>query len=122
MERLNVAVIGCGYWGPNLIRNFEQIPGCNMKMCCDLEEKNLTRMKNLYPNIEATNNFDAIVNDQSIDAVAIATPVYTHFDLAKKCLEHGKHVMIEKPMASSSEQCIELIKLAEKLFVASIFG
>ena len=114
MDKLNVAVIGCGYWGPNLIRNYEQIPGCNMKMCSDLDESNLQRIKNLYPNIEATKEAEKIITDSSIDAVAIATPVYTHFDLAKKCLEQGKHVMIEKPMASSSDQCLELIKLAEK--------
>lgn len=114
MEKLNVAVIGCGYWGPNLIRNFIQIPHCNLKMCCDLSENNLKRMKNLYPSIEATNDVEAILNDASIAAVAIATPVFTHFDLAKSCLEHGKHVMIEKPMASSSDQCLELIKLAEQ--------
>ncbi len=114
MEKLNVAVIGCGYWGPNLIRNFEQIPKCNMKMCCDLLENNLKRMKNLYPNIKITQSAETILNDPSIDAVVIATPVFTHFDLAKQCLEYHKHVLIEKPMASSSEQCIELINLAEK--------
>ncbi len=107
-------MIGCGYWGPNLIRNFTQVSGCNMKTCCDLHESNLKRMKNLYPNIETTQSAEKILNDPSIDAVVIATPVFTHFDLAKQCLEYHKHVLIEKPMASTSEQCIELIKLAEK--------
>lgn len=112
-NKLNVAVIGGGYWGPNLIRNFNQISDCNMKICCDLDIEKLSRIKTLYPTIHTTSSIDEIVNDSSIDAVAIATPVYTHFELAKKCLEHKKHVMVEKPLASSSEQCQELIRLAE---------
>ncbi len=114
MNKINVAVIGCGYWGPNLIRNFEQIPKCNMKTCCDLDENNLKRMKLLYPNIETTTNIESILNDSSIDAVAIATPVYTHKKLGKLFLENNKHVFIEKPLASSSEESIELITLANK--------
>lgn len=114
MQKLNVAVVGCGYWGPNLIRNFNQIPDCTMKACCDLDEKKLQRMMTLYPGIEATDNLDNILNDPAIDAVAIATPVYTHRDIGKRCLEHNKHVLIEKPMASSSKECLELIQLAEK--------
>lgn len=113
MDKINVAVIGCGYWGPNLIRNFSQIPDCEMKICCDLSDQNLRRMLTLYPSITTTTCIEEILNDESIHAVAIATPVYTHLDLGKKCLEHGKHVLIEKPMASSINQCIELIKIAE---------
>lgn len=114
MDKLNVSVVGCGYWGPNLIRNFSQIPYCNMKICCDLGLEKLKRMKTLYPSIEITDNIDTILNDPSIDAVAIATPVYTHFKLGSKCLEHDKHILIEKPMASSSDECIQLLKLAEQ--------
>lgn len=114
MDKLNVAVVGCGYWGPNLIRNFNQLPGCSMNICCDLDNEALVRMKSLYPNIETTTKLDDILNDSSIDAVAIATPVYTHLDLSKKCLEHHKHVMVEKPLASSTEQCQILVKLAEQ--------
>lgn len=113
MSKLNVAVVGCGYWGPNLLRNFSQIQDCHVKACCDWDEKKLARMKMLYPAITTTKNFDEIVADASIDAVAIATPVRTHAGLAKQCLEHNKHVLIEKPMASSSEECLELIHLAE---------
>lgn len=125
MEKLNVAVIGCGYWGPNLIRNFYQIPGCNMKICCDLSQEKLARMRTLYPAITATNNVQDILDDPTIDAVVIATPVYTHHELARKCLENQKHVMLEKPLASSSEQCRDLIRLAEqnnrKLMVGHTF-
>jgi predicted dehydrogenase len=114
MQKLNVAVVGCGYWGPNLIRNFNQIPDCMMKACCDLDEKKLQRMMTLYPGIETTSNLDDILNDPAINAVAIATPVYTHRDIGKRCLQHNKHVLIEKPLASSSEECLELIHLAEQ--------
>ena len=107
-SKLNVAVIGCGYWGPNLIRNFNQISDCQMKTCCDLDNNKLSRIQSLYPSIEITNNVDDILNDSSIDAVAIATPVYMHKELGLKCLKHKKHTMIEKPLASSSKECIEL--------------
>ena len=113
MENINIAVVGCGYWGPNLIRNLSQLPGCNVVKCCDLCDDKLQRIKSLYPATQTTNRFESILEDSSIDAVAIATPVYTHFEIGKKCLEHDKHVMIEKPMASSSQQCKELIQIAE---------
>ena len=111
---MNIGVIGAGYWGPNLIRNFSQIQDCNMKTCCDLDQKKLDRIKSLFPEIHTSQQIDDILNDPTIEGVAIATPVYTHFDLAKKCLVNGKSVLIEKPFASSSQQCRELIELAEK--------
>lgn len=114
MERLNVAVIGCGYWGPNLIRNFKQLPDCRMKVCCDLDRNKLERMKALYPYLKTTTDLQEILSDNTIDAVAIATPVYTHSEIGKLCLQHKKHVLIEKPMASTEDECIELIELAEK--------
>ena len=114
MDKLNIAVVGCGYWGPNLIRNFNQIPNSNMKICCDLDENNLKRMKSLYPNIETTTSLEKILLDPSIDGVAIATPVSTHFPIGKQVLEHKKHLFIEKPMAASTEESIQLIKLAEQ--------
>ncbi len=112
--KTNVAVVGCGYWGPNLIRNFNQIPNCTMKMCCDVDDQKLKRMDSLYPNVHVTNRLEDILEDDSIDAVAVATPVFAHKDIGIKCLEHGKHVMIEKPMASSSEECLALIESAER--------
>lgn len=113
MNEINVAVVGCGYWGPNLIRNLNQLSDCQVVKCCDLSMDNLNRIKALYPNIQITTRLESIVEDSSIDAVAIATPVYTHFDIGKTCLEYDKHVLIEKPLASSSLQCKELIRLAE---------
>ncbi|MGH7494583.1 MAG: Gfo/Idh/MocA family protein [bacterium] len=114
MKKHNVAVVGCGYWDPNLIRNFIQIPDCHMKVCCDLDAGKLQRMQNLYPALTATSRLEDILHDPEIDAVAIATPVHTHLPIGKICLEHHKHVLIEKPLAASAEECLELIHLAEK--------
>lgn len=111
---MNIAVIGCGYWGPNQIRNFNQIPECTMKLCCDLDQKRLDHIKMLYPSINMTTKISDILDDDEIEAVGIATPVFTHFPIAKACLERGKHVLIEKPLASSTAQCLELIKLAKE--------
>ncbi len=114
MDKLiNVAVVGCGYWGPNLIRNFRSLPGSRLRTVCDVSQERLAYIKGLYPELEATEDFDHLVNDEEIDAIAIATPVWTHFGLARKSLLSGKHIFIEKPMASSVSQCKELIDLAE---------
>ena len=114
MKTTNVAVIGCGYWGPNLIRNFSHISSCNMYMCCDLDENRLKRMKTLYPSIETRKDYQDMVSLDEVDAVAIATPVRTHYEIAKNCLNAGKHVMIEKPITSSVAECNELIRLAKE--------
>ena len=111
---LNIAVIGCGYWGPNLIRNFYSIPECKLKLACDVDESRLAHMSRLYPGIKTTNNVDSVINDAEVDAIAIATPVRYHFEMARKSLLAGKHTFIEKPMASSVKECEELIALAEK--------
>ena len=109
---IKVGVVGCGYWGPNLIRNFRSLPDCSVKKICDLKQERLDHMKKVYPDIEAVCSFDRLVEDECIDAIAIATPVWTHHELAKKSLEAGKHTFIEKPMASNTEQCMELVELA----------
>jgi predicted dehydrogenase len=115
MEKMiKVAVIGCGYWGPNLIRNFIQIPESKVKYCCDLDEEKLKRIKSLYPEPKVTKNYQEVLNDPTVEAVAIATPVYTHFELAKQMLEAGKHVFVEKPLTRTSQEARELIKLAKK--------
>ena len=111
---LNVAVAGFGYWGPNLVRNFNSIPDCKVKKVCDADIKRLNHMKSLYPDIEATISFDDIINATDIDAIIVATPVRFHFDMAKKSLKTGKHTFIEKPMASSVAECKELVSIAEK--------
>jgi len=114
MDKLNIAVVGCGYWGPNLIRNFNQIADFNMKVCCDLDPAKLERIKGLYPNVATTNRLEDILRDPEIDAVSIATPVHTHMPIGRRCLESGKHVLIEKPLAASVAEGVELVRLAEK--------
>ena len=111
---ISMGIIGCGYWGPNLIRNYNQLPNCNMLICCDLDGKKLDRMKMLYPNILTTNDAYQLIRNPRIDAVGIATPVFTHYELAKEALLYEKHVFVEKPLCHSSEACLDLIRLAEK--------
>lgn len=110
---VNVGVIGCGYWGPNLIRNFWSLPESEVKMVCDIDNTRLDHMHKLY-RVNTVNNFEEIIKDSDIHAVAIATPVFTHYGLAKKSLLAGKHTFIEKPMCSTVEQAQELVDLAAK--------
>ena len=110
---LNIGVIGCGYWGPNHIRNFNALPNCNVLVCCDRDVKRLEHMKSLYPAIETTTETEDLFKDKRLDALVIATPVFTHYELAKKTLENGKHVLVEKPMTHSVETSLSLIKFAE---------
>ena len=111
---VNIGVIGCGYWGPNLVRNFNHIKECNVLWCADLSEDRLQHIKELNPSIKATKNYMDIIKDKNVDAVAIATPVSTHFELAKTALQNNKHVLVEKPLADNSKYAKELIKIAEK--------
>ena len=113
-QKATVGVIGCGYWGPNLVRNFNQLPISGVKYCCDLEDSRLSHMKTLYPNITVTKRFEDLIEDPEVDAVAIATPVSTHFPIGKACLEGGKHVLVEKPLASSISEAEGLVDAAEK--------
>lgn len=106
-----VGVIGCGYWGPNLIRNFNKLSNCQMTICSDFDEKRLRHMQSLYPGLTITTDYKELLA-ADIDAVAIATPVKTHFKLASEALNAGKHVFVEKPLTSSSVEGKELIDLA----------
>ncbi len=112
---MNVAVIGCGYWGPNLVRNFLSISGCTMEVCCDLDAHKLERMTTLFRGIKVTSHYEDILASREIDAVAIATPVSTHHRLAKKCLLANKHVLVEKPLTASAAECIDLINTAKEM-------
>lgn len=119
---LKIAVVGCGYWGPNLIRNLYSLSDCKVEMVCDVDEKRLEHMKALYANIKTTNNYDDLIDNQDIDAICIATPVRFHFEMARKSLQANKHTFIEKPMASSVKECEELIDLAEKHGLTLMIG
>jgi predicted dehydrogenase len=120
--RINLGVVGCGYWGPNLIRNFRSLPGCRMRFMCDVSTERVQHLKTLYPEVEGTLDFEALARSPEVDAIAIATPVKYHYPMAKACLTAGKHTMIEKPMAASVEQCEELIELAKKHGVVLMVG
>jgi predicted dehydrogenase len=113
-KTISVGVVGCGYWGPNLIRNFRSLPDCHLKSMCDQSKDRLKHLKTLYPEVEAISEFDALVKDPEIDSIVIATAVRLHYKMAKESLLAGKHTFIEKPMASSSAECEELIQLAAK--------
>ena len=109
-----IAVIGLGYWGPNLLRNFNAIIGDNLRACCDCDPARMATIARTYPNVETTNDPEAIFADDTIDAVAIATPVGIHYRLAKAALNAGKSVLVEKPFTSSVEHAEELVELAKQ--------
>ena len=111
---INVAVIGYGYWGPNLVRNFFANKNCQVRSVVDSRSQRLEQLSLIYPTINRFNDPRDVLNDDSIDAVVIATPVFTHYDLAKKALLKGKHVLLEKPMTSTVQEAEELINLAEQ--------
>lgn len=122
---LKVGVIGCGYWGPNLIRNFIQLSRSDVVRVADLDEARLKHMKGLYPTIETTQDYKDIIADPDIDIVAIATPVHTHYEFASEALSAQKHVFVEKPIAASAREAKSLIALSEeyerKLMVGHTF-
>jgi predicted dehydrogenase len=110
---MKIGVIGCGYWGPNLIRNFIQSNKVQELFCCDLDHKRLDRMKKLYPSIHVFSDYKELLYLSDLDAVVIATPVRTHHPIAREFLLQGKHVLVEKPLTHSYETALELVKLAE---------
>ena len=119
---INVGVVGCGYWGPNLIRNLRSLPDCRLSVVCDLSQERLRHMRTLYPEVEGETDFNRIVNRADLDAVVIATSVRHHFPMAKACLLAGKHTLIEKPMAASTAECEELIEIARQRSLVLMVG
>jgi len=112
MANINIGVIGYGYWGPNIVRNFFSAANCSVKAVADGRPERLAVLAKVFPSINGVKTAEEIINDKEIDAVVVATPVFTHFTLAKKALENGKHVLIEKPMTSTVAEAEELIELA----------
>jgi predicted dehydrogenase len=110
---VTVAVVGLGYWGPNLVRNLHEVPEAEVVAVCDARPEALATIGRRYPALRQTTEFEQILGDETIDAVAIATPVSSHFPLARAALEAEKHVFVEKPLAASSTEAIELIGLAD---------
>ncbi len=113
-ETVNIGVIGYGYWGPNIVRNFNNIEGGKVLSVCDLQQDALKKVRRVYPSIEVTSDCNDIISSKDIDAVAVITPVSTHYELAKKALLNGKHIFVEKPFTVTVAQATELIDLAEK--------
>jgi predicted dehydrogenase len=111
---VNFGVIGYGYWGPNLVRNLFEVSETQVLAVSDLNPERLKLVKSRYPSVQTTTDFQELLNNPKIDAIAIATPVFTHYDLAMQALQHGKHVMVEKPMTSTSEQALRLIDEAAR--------
>lgn len=111
---LNIGVIGCGYWGPNLIRNFSVANRSRVTVCSDLDPIRLAHMRELYPHLKTTLDYQEILADEEVSAVAIATPVSTHYKLAMDALRARKHVFVEKPLSQSSEQAIEMASAASE--------
>src|SRR3989441_3566277 len=111
---IQIGVIGYGYWGPNVVRNLHNLDGCRVLTVCDTNPIALQRAKQEYPNIEVTSGSAELTRSAHIDAIAIVTPVWTHFELAKASLQNGKHVFVEKPFTCTAEQGEELIELADR--------
>lgn len=111
---INIGVIGFGYWGPNLVRNFSQASGAKVVAICDANENRRANAAALYPAVRMTDNVQDIFEDPSIDAVVVATPVSTHYELGMKAMRAGKHVMVEKPLALTAAHALEMVELAER--------
>ena len=106
---IRVGVIGYGYWGPNLVRNFMAAPGSAVARVCDLRKERLSSLGKIYPGLQTCSDATELINDPQVDAVVIATPVSSHFDLALAALKAGKHVLVEKPLAATSDQARKLV-------------
>jgi predicted dehydrogenase len=112
---IRIAVVGLGYWGPNLVRNINEFPGAEPAVVCDLRPEALETITRRYPAVTGTTSFSEVLTDQSVDAVVIATPVSRHHSMAAAALRAGKHVFVEKPLAASSAEAADLIALAGRL-------
>lgn len=111
---IRIGVVGCGYWGPNLVRNFTHAPGSEVVAVCDVRRERLDHIRTLYPSIGATTDYRELLRMPGIDAIAIATPVSTHFDLAWQALTAGKHVLVEKPLAATTGEALRLTAEADR--------
>ena len=111
---IKIGVIGYGYWGPNIVRNLHGLDSTRVEMVCDKSPVALARVRKAYPGISTTSDANEVLRSPQIDAVAVITPVWTHYELAKAALENGKHVFVEKPLTSNADQAEELIELAAR--------
>jgi predicted dehydrogenase len=122
MTPVRVAAVGCGYWGPNVIRNLYSLPGFELCSVCDIDAGRLRPIAQLYPAVRSTTAIADIFDDPSIDAVYLSTPVSTHYQLVKRALESGKHVLVEKPLATTVDQAESLAALAASTGLTLMVG
>lgn len=111
---INIGIVGYGYWGPNLVRNFAEVETCQVKYVCDRLQRNLSKAQRRYPGMAVTKDYEVLLNDSELSAVIVATRVSSHFDLARQAMAAGKHVLIEKPLAASSAEAEELVRIAKE--------
>ena len=121
LDNVRIGIVGYGYWGPKLVRNFEESSCANLEIVCDRRQDRLDEVRKLYPHIPTTYDFQSLLNSDC-DAVVIATPVHTHYRLAKAALQSGKHVLIEKPLTYRSSEAQELIDLADQMDLTLMVG
>jgi predicted dehydrogenase len=121
-DKVRVGVVGLGYWGPNLARNFDRLPGAELAYCCDLDEANLAKAHSLYPETVVTDDLERLLSDETLDAVVVATSVPTHYALGKRVLDAGKHAFIEKPIALKAADAQDLLDRAEANEVKLMVG
>lgn len=111
---IKVGIIGYGYWGPNIVRNFRSLDGSSVEVVCDKSPKSLERVRHAHPGVAVTTDANEVIQSSNVDVVAIVTPVWTHYELAKAALENGKHVFVEKPFTANTQQAEELVELAAR--------
>jgi predicted dehydrogenase len=121
-NRVRVAAIGCGYWGPNVIRNLADLPGFELVSVCDVDSARLESVAARYPRAHATADFEQLLGDRSLDALYIGTPVSTHYEMVRRALLSGKHVLVEKPLAAQIEQAEDLAHLAHQRGLTLMVG
>src|SRR5579871_1243772 len=109
---IRFGVIGYGYWGPNIVRNLQSLSGAEVAAICDSSTGALNRARQAHPGVRTTSDYFDLITAPDVDAVAVITPVWTHFELAKSALLNGKHVFVEKPFTSTSAQAMQLVDLA----------
>ncbi|OFW61966.1 MAG: hypothetical protein A2133_07170 [Actinobacteria bacterium RBG_16_64_13] len=117
-----VALVGYGYWGPNLLRNYIELPGAWVQWVCDSRPEALAKARSRYPAVAGTTDYNEVLGDKDVDAVVLATPISTHFPLAKEALLAGKHVFVEKPMTGSTADAVELVNLARERRLTLMVG
>jgi predicted dehydrogenase len=114
MNSIKIGVVGCGYWGPNLLRNFAENDTAELRWICDSDEARLAAMARRYPSVKSTTDYRKLFEDPDLDAVAVVTPVATHFQIAKEAILAGKHLLVEKPLTKTVAEAEELIELADR--------